>query len=707
MKRIRARIVWRVVWALLAAFVVAPEGARSAEDARQLFEAANHQELVVGDFEAAIGLYRRTFEAAGSDRALAARALLRIGRAYETLGRQEAASAYRRLIEEFGDQAEAAAARERLAALAGPAATGGDKTLQSRRIWEDAMDDEGMISPDGRYLSFIDWGTGDVAIRELATGEDRRVTNKGSWTESDAFGEFPVFSRDGRWIAYLWYPDGRCCELRRIAVDGSTERILIRDPEVSFTEAGGSSPDGGLLSAVVETKEGSHRLVVVSTADGSTRTLKTFRDRHVHPGAFSDDGRFVLYDTNPDANGSQRDIYLAAVDGTGDWPLVEHDANDRALGWTPDGRGVLFSSDRRGTIDVWMIGVEDGRATGVPTLLAAGVGLHHGMGVTTAGALAYAMQRGTRNALRLAYDAASGRYVGEPKPASEWYAGSNGLPIWSSDGSKLAYVSWRDRSSGPWGAPVLVVRDLVSGAVRETRLTMTVEPVQRPAWSPDESTLVLRGSLLGQKGLYRVAVADGKAELLHASDDQAIDSPTFSVDGRTLFFWQDLANVSHIVAHDLESGGERVVVQVEGREKINAFALSPDGKTIAFRHQREDHPIRDLVRAVSVDGGEVRDLLDETVEKDWNIHGRAGMAWTPDGQGIVFGRWRNWASQTGEIDLWMLDVAKGTTSPLGVTVVNLKGLALNRSNRDLVFTGGFQANDVWLLEHFLPEGAGR
>ena len=126
MKRIRARIVRRVVWALLAAFVVAPEGARSAEDARQLFEAANHQELVVGDFEAAIGLYRRTFEAAGSDRALAARALLRIGRAYETLGRQEAALAYRRLIEEFGDQAEAAAARERLAALAGPAATGGD-----------------------------------------------------------------------------------------------------------------------------------------------------------------------------------------------------------------------------------------------------------------------------------------------------------------------------------------------------------------------------------------------------------------------------------------------------------------------------------------------------------------------------------------------------------------------------------------------------
>ena len=56
-------------------------------------------------------------------------------------------------------------------------------------------------SPDGRYVTDILWGTGDLAVRELATGETRRVTNNGG---NGGFPEASVFSPDGARIAYVW-----------------------------------------------------------------------------------------------------------------------------------------------------------------------------------------------------------------------------------------------------------------------------------------------------------------------------------------------------------------------------------------------------------------------------------------------------------------------------------------------------------------------
>jgi tricorn protease len=56
------------------------------------------------------------------------------------------------------------------------------------------------------------------------------------------------------------------------------------------------------------------------------------------------------------------DIYLMPVEGGREVPLVSHPENDYPLGWTPDGKRVLFASDRAGTIGVWMIQVANGKA---------------------------------------------------------------------------------------------------------------------------------------------------------------------------------------------------------------------------------------------------------------------------------------------------------------------------------------------------------
>ena len=77
------------------------------------------QEHANGDLKQAIALYAQAAQTAGSDRALAARALIRMAGCQEKLGEDaEAASAYAELVRAYPEQrAEVAIAQDRLGAL--------------------------------------------------------------------------------------------------------------------------------------------------------------------------------------------------------------------------------------------------------------------------------------------------------------------------------------------------------------------------------------------------------------------------------------------------------------------------------------------------------------------------------------------------------------------------------------------------------------
>ena len=70
--------------------LVALGTALSAQTASDLYQRALMAERSAGRLDSAITLYQRVIGRAGTDRALAAHALLNLGRAYEILGRTEA-----------------------------------------------------------------------------------------------------------------------------------------------------------------------------------------------------------------------------------------------------------------------------------------------------------------------------------------------------------------------------------------------------------------------------------------------------------------------------------------------------------------------------------------------------------------------------------------------------------------------------------------
>src|SRR4051812_16284014 len=76
-----------------------------AQQAQVLYQQGLSQENAAGDLAKAVALYRRAAEAAGADRALAARALVRAAAAFERLGRQaDAADLYADVVRRYPEQ---------------------------------------------------------------------------------------------------------------------------------------------------------------------------------------------------------------------------------------------------------------------------------------------------------------------------------------------------------------------------------------------------------------------------------------------------------------------------------------------------------------------------------------------------------------------------------------------------------------------------
>ncbi len=108
---------WRVI--PIALLLVASSAAVTAQRAAALFEQGLVQEHAAGHLDEAIALYLRAAQSAGTDRALAARARIRAGDAYEKLGRsREATDQYVEVTRSYPEQRTAVAtAQARLTAL--------------------------------------------------------------------------------------------------------------------------------------------------------------------------------------------------------------------------------------------------------------------------------------------------------------------------------------------------------------------------------------------------------------------------------------------------------------------------------------------------------------------------------------------------------------------------------------------------------------
>ncbi|HEV2492541.1 MAG TPA: tetratricopeptide repeat protein [Terriglobia bacterium] len=671
-----------------------------AQSGYDLFQQALVKEQATGDLPAAIELLKRIVQDHADNRALAAKALLEMGECYEKLGREEARKAYERLLRDYGDQNEAAAAaRKRLAALGQTAGPRNGSAMVVRRVWAGPdVDVLGGLSPDGRYLSCVDWTTGALALRDLATGKMRRLTNDGFSTELIG----SIISPDGKEVVYNWYNKDGSPDLRIMRLDGSAPRILYSAKGVLFLGAGDWSPDGKYILTSIYRKPSSWQIALISVADGSIRVLKTL-DWFPTRGKFSPDGRYIAYDLAQEQDSGNRDIFLLAADGSREIRLVQHPADDQLLGWTPDGNSILFASDRSGSMSAWAIRVADGKPQGSPELVKPNIGQVLPIGFTRSGSFYYGLVVGTIDIYTADFDPAAGKVLTPPQNATQRFVGSNSSPAWSPDGQSLAYISHNRHWLAVQRPEVISIRSLKTGAERDLppKLTFLWGPLR---WSPDGRSILASGKdWKVRHGTFQIDAQTGEVTPIVWWGDAEISNPAWFPDGKRLLYSYSLGESSTttetILVRDLQTGREASLFRSAPSSRIDDIALSPDGQQVALT-LLEKKARSSVLKVLPVAGGEASELVrakePETIVGD-------SLTWSPDSRYIVFGRGRA-SSNVPKTELFAISPHGGKPHRLGLAMDFVRDVSFHPDGRHIAFaaSAGRDKVEVWVMENFLP-----
>jgi len=570
-------------------------------------------------------------------------------------------------------------------------------TVVARRLWAGPdVDVSGAPSPDGRYLSYVDWNTWRLSVRDVATGESRPLTDP---DQAGAFPEYSIFSPDSRSVAYGWFSGDRVA-LRVVGLDGSAPRTLVdaSREDIGYLRAGAWSPDGETIAAIVFRPDGSRQLAMIATRDGSLRALRSFAWQYPNMISFSPDGRFLAYDFPPDDSSPSRDVYLIANDGTRETVVVRHPAHDILLGWAPDGR-LIIGSDRGGTMSAWAIGIRDGRAHGAPALLKRDLWRVLPLGMTRQGSLVYGIITSVSDAYVAMIDPRSGRVQSTPVPITSNAPGFHQGVDWSPDGERVAMLTRLGATPVDDRMSALTILSLRGGDVRQTRPELGyINGAIR--WAVDGRSILAPGrDKKGRQGLFRIDLRTGGTTTVLAGGPThaagPVRSPMPSPDGRTIFFHRvvhEPTTVTVIGAHDVVTNSTRILHQMASDgHAIRAFAVSGDGQQIAYAVD-VPHDDGGVLFTLPAGGGSPREML--RLPGPYWIN---ALAWSSDGRHLIFAKASGPLSRL-EGSLWRIPADGGTPESLNLEMPNITQIRMHPDGRRIALMAGESTAEVWVMD---------
>lgn len=550
----------------------------------------------------------------------------------------------------------------------------------------------GSVSPDGRYLSETDWvGSGDIGIRDLETGEYRRLGDKPSWDAAPiGEAESSLFSPDGQQIAYSWNVqfDGESgYELRVIDAFGDKPawRTVYRNAEIPSIYPTGWTNDDRLL-VWVRRKDWSQGFGFVDIASGDLAMIQSV-DKDASFPKLSPDSRWIAYDLPASDGVDSRDIFLLASDGSEARKLTTHRANDIVLGFAPDSKAVLFSSNRTDSYGLWRLSLTDGEAE----MLMRDLGPVSPLGVLADGTLVYARELGSKDLYRAELDLDTSKLLGEPRLIDTLYQGSNEGPWLSPDGTRLAYFASPGASLYTRGSPnKLMIHTLGSGDDFEiTTPGLSLYVFWDLDWSPDGRRLVFPAR--NDRGRWGYYEADVEARTTRKLLDIDFPQPAFwASGGRDLIFarreTRNGVRVDNLM--QMESGqGEPTQIYLSHKGWMRRLAVSPRRDLVAWQEEWK------RIQVMPLDGGEPR-----TVFENPKGRGIQDIAWTPDERSLLL----RIAEGEGQYATWVVPLDGGKARKTELAAVGLQQLSPHPDGKTVFYKAGSSDTRIFKTENFLP-----
>lgn len=179
---------------------------------------------------------------------------------------------------------------------------------------------------------------------------------------------FLVSYRKGLNNGASYFPDGKNLlltlsvngnpDLYKMTADGSGLEQLTKGPNGAMNVEGAVSPDGKKVAFASD--RGGNIMIYLMNADGSDVQRKISIGKYNATPAWSPDGKRLAF---AGQEGNTFDIFVLDADGkdknlkrlTTSFKANGKRANNEAPSWSPDGRHIMFTSDRTGTNQIYVI----------------------------------------------------------------------------------------------------------------------------------------------------------------------------------------------------------------------------------------------------------------------------------------------------------------------------------------------------------------
>ena len=464
------------------------------------------------------------------------------------------------------------------------------------------------ISPDGKEIAFT--YRGDIYKVPVNGGKAVRLTTQPSYES------VPVWSADGSKIAFASDRNGSQ-DLFVMSADGGVAKRLTTYSGTETPEA--FSPDGKyvLFSAAIQDPVASAafpsgrltELYRVPVGGGRIEQVLATPAQMISPSA---DGSFFLYQDQKGMENEWRKHHTSSVTRdlwrydakTGKHTnLTAHAGEDRNPVLSPDGKSMLFLSERDGgSMNVYSLPLDNPSA--VKQLTRFKEHPVRFLSQASDGTIAmawdgeiYTMRQGGKP-VKLAIDVLVDEEP-EPDMMSVNSGASHAVP--SPDGKSVAFVKRGE----------LFVTSVAYPTTKQ--ITHTAEAESEPTWGADNRTIVYVSERDGNATLYKATIARDEdpnfpnatsikeEALFPASDKVARNNPQFSPDGKKLAFVEDR---SKLMVMDVESKKVSQITDGSGaltRTGVD-YTWSPDSRWIAFTTVDNHHEPYTDVAIVNVDG---------------------------------------------------------------------------------------------------------
>jgi hypothetical protein len=257
-------------------------------------------------------------------------------------------------------------------------------------------------------------------------------------------------------------------------------------------------------------RDGNYEIYVMN-GDGSGLTNLTNSPADDSGPVWSPDGQQILFTSNREGN---NEVYVMNADGSAQTNLTNNPATDGEVGgggylqvdWSPDGKKILFSTNRDGNNEIYMMNADGSAQTNLTNNPAYDIFPKWSVDGTQIGFT----RDGINGILVMNTDGSNTRQLTN-------YPGDNAFPRWSPDGKQIVFV-------GGHGDGTYEIYLMNADGSNRTQLTNSpgYDNNMDPRWSLDGKQIIFWSSRDGNEEIY-VMNADG-TDQTRLTDHEADDS---------------------------------------------------------------------------------------------------------------------------------------------------------------------------------------